>query len=205
MPKYSPKLSRLPWIAASGLLFALATPFWEAKPSTEWSVDETRTLLTNSPWAQAVDAGRNNPAPPVQVYIATAEPVQLAEDRLRAAAKVKSEDPSWAEYREYLIENTGKYIVFAVGVTDAAAFADNSETKRLEDKSELRVGKRKYKIAGQFPPSSSDPYVRLVFPRDIQPGDRTLFVELYVPGAGSPYRRAEFPLKELVYHGQPSY
>ncbi len=204
MLKYSPRFFRIGGIAAPALLVAFASPFWEAKPPAAWTPDEVRTLLTQSPWAQTLDAGKNNPAPPLQVYIATAEPVQLAEDRARAAAKLRSEDPSWGEYRDYLLENTGKYIVFAVRVTNPQVFMDNSEIKHLEEESQLRVGKRKYKVAGYFPPSSTDPTVRIVFPRELHQGDRSLEVELYVPGVGSPYRSAEFPLKDLVYRGQPA-
>src|SRR6476659_41195 len=133
MPKYSPRFSSFVWLGTPALLFAFATPFWDAKTSSEWTLDEVRTLLTDSPWAQTVDAGGNSPAPLVQVYIATAEPVQLAEDRIRAAAKVKSEDPSWADYRDYLLENTGKLIVFAIRVIDPKALSDAAEARHMEE------------------------------------------------------------------------
>jgi hypothetical protein len=187
------------------LLLMAALPFWEAKPSGEWTLDEVRALLTDSPWAQMVNAGRDNPAPPVQIYLASAEPAIAAEDRLRAARKTESVDPAWDEYREYLLANGGRYIVLAIRVLNPESFLDNSETRHMEDDSYLRAGKRKLKVAGHFPPSSSDPYVRLVFPRELPPGDRSLKFDLYVPGAGSPYRQVEFSLKEMVYRGRPSY
>lgn len=192
-------------LLATAAMLAAAVPFWDVKPPTEWSIEEVRTMLTNSPWAQMVDAGANNPAPPVQVYIATAQPIQLAEDSVRAATKAKEDDPSWVEYRDYLVENSSKYVVIAIEVLKAEAFLDNAETTRMEKESELRIGKRKYKVTGHFPPSASDPHARLVFPRDVRPGDRSLAFDLYIPGAGSPYRRAEFPLKEMTYHGQPAF
>lgn len=191
--------------SAPVLIWCAAVPFWDSKPAAEWSLDEVRTLLTNSPWAQSVEAGSKSPAPPVGVYVASAEPVQAAEDRLRAARKKKDEDPSWDEYREYLVSNTGKYIVLAVAALQGEAFLDNSETRHMEEESRLLIGKRRYKLAGHFPPSSTDPYVRLVFPRVIEQGDRALRFELYVPGAGAPYRRVEFALKDMVYRGQPCY
>ena len=187
------------------LLMMAAIPFWDAKPAADWTRDEINTLLTDSPWAQIVDAGKNNTAPPVQVYLATAQPIMLAEDRLRAARKATGDDPSWQEYRDYLVENTGKYLVLAIRVVNHESFLDNSEVKHMEDDSYLRVGKRKYRITGHFPPSSTDPFVRLVFAQDLQPGDRNLTFELYVPGTGSPYRQAQFAIKDLAYHGRPSY
>lgn len=188
-----------------GLLMGLATPFWDAKAPAEWTLDQVQTVLTNSPWAQLVDAGPANPAPSVQVYLASAAPVIAAEDWLRAAKNLKADDPSWQEYRDYLAENAGKSIVVAMRALKSESYLDNSEVKRMEDESYLKIGKRKYRVTGHFPPSSTDPFARLVFPREVRPGDKNLLFELYIPGSGSPYRRAEFVLKELVYRGQPAY
>jgi hypothetical protein len=187
------------------LLLASATPFWEAKPPAQWTVEEAQSLLFDSPWAMTAQAGKDSLAAPVWVYVASAEPAILAEDRLRSSRKSRDEDPSWTEYREYLTENAGKYIVIAIGGANPRDLLDNSETRRVEDESRLRIGKRKYKIVGHFPPSSTDPFVRLVFPRDLQPGDRSLAFEVYVPGTGAPYRQVEFRLKDMVYRGHPSY
>src|ERR1017187_6240620 len=178
------------------LLIAAAAPFWDSKPPADWSIDEVQILLTNSPWAQLVDAGKTNPAPSVQLYVASAPPMLAAEDRLRAAKKLKTDDPSWQEYRDYLVDNTGKSIVVAIRTLKPDVFLDNSEIKHMENESYLRIGKRKYRVTGHFPPSSTDPFARLVFPHEVQPGDRNLIFDLYVPGVGSPYRRAEFTLKE---------
>ena len=59
-------------------LFLFVDPFWVNKPATEWSEPELLALLTNSPWAQPVDGPGPN-APAVEVYLATAGPMQLAE------------------------------------------------------------------------------------------------------------------------------
>lgn len=186
------------------LLFA-AAPFWQTKQPTDWTLDDARALLTNSPWAQMADAGGDSPSPPVQVYLATAEPVIAAEERLRAAKKTAETDPAWEEYVEYRIANAGKFIVLAIRVLKPEAYLDNSETKHMEDESYMRAGKKKVRVAGHFPPSSTDPFVRLVFPREVVTGDRSLKFDLYVPGVGSPYREVDFPKKELEYHGQPSF
>jgi hypothetical protein len=191
------------WLLPAALL-AFGLPFWEAKPPSEWTFDEAQSLLTNSPWAQSADAGKGG-APGVQVYLASADPVIQAEDRVRAARKSTAEDPSWTEYRDYLVENTGKSIVLAVAAPKPEALADANESRHMEDESLLRIGKRTYKMTGHFPPTRTDSFVRFVFPADIRPGDRTLRFDLYVPGTGAPYRTAEFRLRDLVYHGRPAY
>lgn len=189
------------WTAA--LLLAAGPAFWHEKPPAEWTLDQVQQLLTDSPWAQMAGAGPKSVAPPVRIYVASAEPVIQAEDRLRAARKQNSTDPSWEDYREYLLAEHGKLIVVAVAMSDPAAFADAAEGRQMEKESVLRIGKRRYKLAGHFPPSSTDPYVRLAFPRDVREGDASLVFELYVPGVA--YRAAEFRLKDMVYHGRPAY
>ena len=68
-------------------LLLAAAPFWEAKGPTAWSEDELNQLLTESPWAQVAEgAGANLPG--VQVYLATAKPIQLAEAERERRAKV---------------------------------------------------------------------------------------------------------------------
>ncbi len=192
-------------IFAVSALAVAATPFWDVKPPAEWTLEEARTILTDSPWAQRLDAGPKSTAPPLQAFIATAAPVEKAENRIRAARRVSSSDPSWDEYREYLVENAGKYIVIAVSALKPEAFLDGEETRRMEEDSRLKIGKRQYRVVGSFPPSSTDPYVRLVFPREVREGDRTLTFELYVPGSGAPFRFAEFRLSDMMFRGEPSY
>lgn len=194
-------MSAAAWAAA--LLLAAGPPFWNQKPPAQWTVEEAERILADSPWGQVVDAGPKSLAPGVAVYIATAAPVIEAEDRLRAARKQSSADPSWEDYREYLLAEHGKIVVVAVRLPDPAAFLDAAEGRRMEKESVLRVGKRRYPLAGHFPPSSTDPYVRLAFPRDVLPGDRSLVFELFVPGVN--YRMAEFKLSEMVYRGSLSY
>ncbi len=185
------------------ILFLAAAPFWETASPEAWTSEQMRKLLSESPWAQLADAA-GNPGVPVPVYIATAQPLMLAEDRIRATRKSDGEDPAWTEYREYLAENAGKYIVLAL-VLSGRDLLDNSETRRMEEESVLVVGKRKYHVTGHFPTSSTDPLVRLVFPRDVKETDKTLRFELYVPGTGAPYRQAEFSLKNMVYRGHRSF
>jgi len=67
----------------------------------------------------------------------------------------------------------------------------------------LKVGRKKYKITGQFPPTPMDPYLRLVYPREVGPNDKSLVFELYLPGVGRTYQIVEFRMKELLYRGKP--
>ena len=74
-----------------------------------------------------------------------------------------------------MVENGSKYIVVAFRALNPEVFLDNAETKHMENDSVLRIGKRKYKTAGSFPPSSSDRYARLVFPGTCSPVTVTHF------------------------------
>lgn len=194
------------WPVSLAATFAASVPFWEAKQPADWTIAELQRLLSDSPWAQMVDSGPRRGGAPLQVYIASADPVIQAEDHLRAARKDVGTDPSWEEYREYVNENAGKYLIVAAAANDKSAFLDNAETKRMEEESRLRVGRRTYHVTGHFPPSSTDPHVRLVFPLQIRPDDKVLKLELYIPGAsGEPFREAEFPIKNMVFRGHPSF
>jgi hypothetical protein len=141
--------------------------------------------------------------PPVLMYIASAEPLRLAEQELRRRdKKPRREDMLAEEYRAWLAEDGGKHIVLAVRVTDARAFDDAKEVKQMEKDCTLKIGRKKVKIDGHFPPSSTDPFLRLAFPREGAENEKTFQFELYIPGAPMPYRIAEFPVKDMVYKGK---
>ena len=65
----------------------------------------------------------------------------------------------------------------------------------------MKVGRKKYKMLGHFPPIPSDPYLRLVFPRVVTESDKSVIFELYLPGNG-PYHDAEFRVREMIYQGK---
>jgi hypothetical protein len=169
-------------------LALMATPFWETKAPQDWSAAEVDRLLTDSPWAQTIEG--------VTMFLATARPAREAE-RERARRK-NTADP---EFTDFLEQDQGKHIVLALSYRNFGALADAVEAKKMEEESILRVGKKKYKMTGQFPPTRSDPYLRLVFPREVGPNDKSLVFELYVPGALLTYRMVEFRMKGLVYRG----
>ncbi len=192
------------------IVFLLAAPFWEAKPQAEWTNQELAQLLSDSPWAQMVGSQAVAvPGPAVQMYLATAAPMQAAEQEslrraqlLRKAGTEPPESPLAAEYRNWLADNRDTQIVLAIRMESNRGFADEQEVRRMEDESVMRVGRRKIKMTGHFPPFPGDPYLRLAFPRQVELSDKALSFDLYLPGAPGPYRGAEFKLKDMVVRGK---
>jgi hypothetical protein len=173
-----------------------AAPFWETKAPSEWSEEQLRILFTQSPWAQATDGGG-----PV-VILATARPIQDAERELWRRRRAKGAPPLDLEYEDFIANDQGRHIVLAIAYPDPRPLSNADEAKQMEKDSILKIGKKKYKMTGQFPPTPADPYLRLVYPREVGPNDKSLVFELYLPGA-SGYHIAEFRMKELLYHGKP--
>ncbi len=193
------------------LSWFLAVPYWETVPAGSWTEQQLIDLLTESPWAQsAPDTRRGNtlPGPPVVIYLSSAAPMRQAEEEIiRRRFKQKPDvyaaiHEAREEYLAYINENAGKVIVVAIPL-DANALADASETKRMEAESILRIGKRKWKATGHFPPTPADPVLRLIFPREVPEGAKEISVEVYLPSLPSPYRNAQFRLKDLMLRGQP--
>ena len=193
------------------LSWFLAVPYWETVPAGSWTEQQLIDLLTESPWAQsAPDTRRGNtlPGPPVVIYLSSAAPMRQAEEEIiRRRFKQKPDvyaaiHEAREEYLAYINENAGKVIVVAIPL-DANALADASETKRMEAESILRIGKRKWKATGHFPPTPADPVLRLIFPRKVPEGAKEISVEVYLPSLPSPYRNAQFRLKDLMLRGQP--
>ena len=187
------------------LLLMMAARFWESKPSADWTEKEIDILISDSPWAQTVLAAPSAPA--AAVYIATAEPMRIAEKEMRrryvkAGGAV---DEMHEEYELFLRENRGKAIVVAVSLSESKIALEGEEIKRMEEECVLKIGRRKMKLSGHFPPSRTDPYLRLVFPREVKPDDKELNFELYIPGLSSPFRQARFVLKQLQFLGKLEY
>jgi len=177
----------------------LVPPFWEARPPSAWTTEEIRQLLTESPWAQAAKAPREEQG--VVVYLATARPVREAEERRLGGGPRPGEDSSAGEYRDFMRENAGKVIVLAVQLPLAAILQAAPDIPRMEKESVLKIGRRTYRMTGHFPPAPGDPYLRLVFPREVRPDDKTLNFELCLPGLPAPYRWAQFRLSQMNYRG----
>lgn len=192
------------WI---GVLLFLAAPFWETKAPAEWTEDELQRLLTNSPWAQMAEAPAKSNGPGVQVYLATAAPINQAErERDRRALRKRpvppEPDPLAEEYRVWLEDNRKSQIVLAVNVWNTNAYSKSREMARMENECVMRAGRRKFKMSGHFPPSPGDPYLRLAFPRQVEPGDKTISFDLYLPGIPLPFRTVEFNVKDMMLKGK---
>jgi hypothetical protein len=185
------------------LLF-FAGQFWEDKPAHDWTDAEVVKMITDSPWAQMVPAPGAN-APPMQVYLATAAPADQAE--LERERRYRNHHPKTGdepgellveEYRTWLKENRATQIVLAIGTGEAGAFFEEKETRQMEQESVMRIGRKKYKMTGHFPPSAGDPYLRLAFPRAATASDKTITFDLYIPGISMGARSADFTVKDMI-------
>jgi hypothetical protein len=186
------------------LLGAASLPFWEARPPADWTDAELNELLTRSPWVQEAVSGKSSG---VRVFLATARPMREAEAELARRAREKGEQPPAEEaedneYADFLRENEGKVIVLAVALPNPKALDDFTEAKLVEEQCVLRVGPNKYKLQGHFPPSATDPWLRLVFPRAVAERNKTLSFDLYVPSAPEPLRFVQFRVRDLKYNGK---
>jgi hypothetical protein len=176
-------------------LFFLAQPFWQVKPPERWTDREVDSLRTDSPWAQ-----RALPAPEVVVYFATAAPIEEAESEVRLRGKILLHEPD-PDYSYYLLQNRENEFVLAIAYPALKSF-DPKEERKMEEESVMLIGRKSYKMVGHFPPSPSDPVLRLVFPREVRDSDKTVRFQLYLPGVEFPEREVEFRVKELMYHGK---
>jgi hypothetical protein len=191
------------WLA---VLFLFAAPYWEAKAPVDWTEQEVQQLLTDSPWAQMLEAPGKAGSSSVQIFLATSAPIEQAEHqwdlrfrkkRPGAPANIRDE-----EFQAWLAENRVKQIVIAVMVNLPQALSDEQETRRMEEECVMRVGRKKLKITGYFPPSPGDPYLRLAFPREVTANDKTVNFDLYLPGVPIPFRQAEFRVKDMLFKGK---
>jgi hypothetical protein len=183
--------------ALAALLLFLAQPFWETKPPEQWTDRELDIMLGSSPWAQGV-----GPSPEVTVWIATAEPMEAAEAeaRLHKRHPLREPDP---DYLDFLRENRESAFVLAITYPSLNGLGKvPGEWTTLENETAMTVSHRKYKVEGTFPPTPSDPVLRLVFPRSVKPTDKSVAFRLFLPGLPFPEREVEFPVKDLTYRGK---
>ncbi|MBZ5600763.1 MAG: hypothetical protein LAO79_00485 [Acidobacteriia bacterium] len=186
------------------LVLLFAAPFWEAKAPADWSEEELAQMFTDSPWAQALVAPASAPAVPA--YFATAAPMAKAElerDRRHRAKRPDAPPDLLAEeYRAWFEENRATQIVLAIPTGNARAFDDSQSTREMEEQSVMRIGRRKIKMSGHFPPSPGDPYLRIAFPREVKENDKTVTFDLYIPGVAIPFRTVEFRVKDMIVNGK---
>jgi len=175
------------------LLLFLAQPFWEVKPPDTWSDAEIDTILQSSP---RVATTRTEPA--VRVYFATAAPIEQAEAQLRKRSKLPAPDP---DYADFLNEHRDDAFVLAIPYPRVAGAGKADESKRMQDETEMKIGRKSYKLIGLFPPTPSDPVLRLVFPRAVKAADKTVEFKLYLASLPFPERDVSFFVKDLLYRG----
>jgi hypothetical protein len=183
----------------------LAAPFWESKAPHDWTDAELSEALHSSPWAQVATAEGMLRSPGVPTYLSSALPMQDAEAEVRRRQQIRNRSTGPVEtdeYREYLKAQKEKPIVLTIHFPDPTALADGAESKRMEEECVMKIGRKKYKMTGHFPPAPDDPYLRLVFPRVVGPKDKIVEFDLYLPGVPDPYRAVEYLLKDMVYKGK---
>jgi hypothetical protein len=181
------------WIA---LLFFLAQPFWETKSPEQWSDREIDLIRIASPWTQTI-----GPQPNLLVWLATARPLEEAESeaRLHRRNPLRQPDP---DYLNFLADNREKIFVLAIAYPTLNGLGKEADAwKAVEKETAMRVGSKSYKIEGLFPPEPSDQVLRLIFPRVVKPGDKSIEFQLYLPGLPFPERSVDFHVKDLSYHG----
>jgi hypothetical protein len=200
---------------AALFLLLLAQSFWD-RPAATWNEEELTRLFSDSPWGRTADdfanrrSGSKAVFQAVQVYVASSRTMQEAEEqKLVRHTKTKPGlldeiREAQSEYREYLKENEGKILVIAVPLKPEA-LADAAEAKKMEQQSYLKSGSRKVRIIGHFPPTPSDPVLRLFFPREIDPAAKDFTVGLYIPGGPFPFRMVYFKPGEMLRGGKPDY
>jgi hypothetical protein len=183
----------------------IASPFWESKTPHDWSDAELSQMLNDSPWARAAVAEGIGQQPGVETYLSSALPMQEAEQevmRRRRLRNRQTEPIETSEYREFLKQKKGESIVLTILFPDPSQLENGKESKRMEEESFMKIGRKKYKMTGHFPPVPDDPFLRLVFPRAVGPKDKIVEFDLYLPGVTEPYRTAEYDIKEMMYRGK---
>jgi hypothetical protein len=176
-----------------------AEPTWERKAPAAWTDTDIGNLMTQSPWGQPTNYGTT-------AFLASARPLREAEELIFQRRALNGEvKPDEEDYHAYITENPNKHIVLAVAMPLTNELSVDKEMKRMEKECFLRVGKQKVKAVGHFPPTPSDPYLRLLFPRVPLTGLKVLSFGLYLPGVHKPFQDVEMTIKDLNYHGQPEY
>ena len=177
------------------LLLFLGQPFWEAKPPERWTDAEIDTIRYHSPWAQTL-----GPSPEVPVWLATAAPIEEAEGEARLRSKHTEKEPD-PDYTGYVTEHEAEVFVLALTYPTLRGLGSAAEQRRMEEECLMKIGHKTYHISGHFPPTPSDPVLRLIFPRQVKASDKDVEFQLYLPGLPFPEREALFRVKDLMYHG----
>ncbi|PWU03321.1 MAG: hypothetical protein C5B51_19250 [Terriglobia bacterium] len=180
---------------ALAALFFLGLPFWQARPPEKWSDLEVQQMLSESPWAQTI-----GPVP-ITIYLATALPIEEAEDEARRRGHTPWPRPDF-DYSDYVRLHREEDLVVAVPYPTHGGFGTPEQQRTMEEESTMRVGTRSYQVLGFFAPTQQDPVLRVVFPRRVEASDKSVSFRLYLPGMSFPEREVEFRIKDLNYRGK---
>jgi hypothetical protein len=183
-------------LAIPALLLLFGQPFWQTKPPEKWTDAQVESIRQYSPWTQNV-----GPSPELLVWLATAQPIEEAEAEARLRKKNPLNEPD-PDFLDYLRDNRDQVFVLAIAYPILTGRVKVEQQKMLEEESRMLIGSRSYKILGHFPPTPSDPVMRLVFPRVVRPSDKNVVFQLFLPGLNFPERQALFKIKDLYYHGK---
>jgi hypothetical protein len=176
-----------------------APAFWQTKAPRDWTDAQIEILMTQSPWGQPTNFGS-------VAFLASARPLREAEEQVFQRRSLNGEIKTDEEdYHSYITQNPNKHIVLAVRMSLANDLSDAKEMKKMEKECFVRIGKQKLKAVGHFPPTPSDPYLRLLFPRVPLTGMKVLSFGLYLPGIQKPYQDVELYIKDFEYRGQVEY
>ena len=178
----------------------LAAPFWETLPPEQWTVPQAELLLNDSPLAAKTSGG-------ITAYLSSALPAQQAEEQLLKKKRRGEEDAGRLpeDYLDYREQSKGKVIILALALKNWNGLSEVGESERMEKDTVLIAGGKRIRMEGHFPPTPSDPYLRLIFPRDVKPNQKTLRFEVYIPGDLSPFQEIEFDLRRMLYRSKPEY
>ena len=103
------------------------------------------------------------------------------------------------EYRFWFEDNRKEHVILAVRVGNNTAFSQEGEIRRMQEDTAMHSGNIKVKMSSYFPPTASDPYIHFAFPRSvIQPQEKFLDFEVYLPGTASPFRTVLFTVGDLA-------
>ena len=72
----------------------------------------------------------------------------------------------------------------------------------MEEETSMVIGRKSFHFVGHFPPTSSDPVLRLIFNREVTPSDKAVTFRIYLPGLNFPEREVEFRVKDLMFQGK---
>jgi hypothetical protein len=170
-----------------------ALPFWRATPPAEWSDGQLEALLREAPFGSITSSKEGRRA-----YLANFGPMAQAEEEWlrRRMGRRALDSAAWREYQSFLQEEGKAWVVLSIDAS-GMDLSNANDVSEMEKYCVMKVGKRRYPLQGRFRPTLHDPWLRLLFRRDIRPDDRQLSFELVLPVQGYSSHLLLFSLDEI--------